>query len=262
MSASTALMERIENGGKPVAKGLPALIEEMKPQFARALPASIPAERFTRLALTAIRSNPGLAKCQPESVLGALMTASQLGLEPNTPLGEAYLIPYGATCTFVPGYQGLLKLAWQSGLIKTISVETVHENDHFKRVLGLHPDLIHEVDDSRPRGDVIGVYAVVHLRDGGVQFAYMSKQDLEAHRKRYVKGGRGESPWDTSEWMLKKTVLRQVLKLVPRSTELGWAISQDGAVRTDLSFDSIDVVDADTIDAEVVDQTTGEITPV
>ena len=69
-------------------------IVTMKPQIEAALPSVITQERFTRMALTAVSSNPKLADCTPQSFMGALMQAAQLGLEPNTPLGQAYLIPF------------------------------------------------------------------------------------------------------------------------------------------------------------------------
>lgn len=256
-TTGTELAERVQSKTSTPAKrgqSLPALLEEMKPQIARALPNTISPERFTRIALTAVRQNPRLLECSPASVLGALMTSAQLGLEPNTPLGEAYLIPYKGECTFQPGYAGLVRLAWQSGMVQSISVELVHANDHFKRTLGLHPDIVHEIDDTTDRGPVIGCYAVVRMTGGGFQAAYMSKGEIDAHAKKYSQSAtRGSSPWVTAwDGMAKKTVLKQALKLVPKATEMARALSNDGAVRTDLDLAGVDIID--------VDPETGEIT--
>lgn len=81
----------VEQSNKKSIKGW---IVAMKPQIEAALPSVITAERFTRMTLTAVGTNPQLANCTPESFMGAMMQAAQLGLEPNTPLGQAYLIPY------------------------------------------------------------------------------------------------------------------------------------------------------------------------
>lgn len=244
------------------APGVGAVLKRMEPEFRRALPDSIPPERFTRLALTAFNSNPDLRRCSTESFLGALLTCAQLGLEPNTPTGEAYLIPYGTVCTFVPGYQGLAKLAWQSGQVEEMYAEPVFERDTFSYRLGLHRDLVHEPFTGGDRGSFVGVYAVVKMKGGGVAFDFMTAEQLEEHRRRYSKQ-RGKSPWDEGYWMHRKTVLKQVLKLVPKSTmvALGRALSNDGAVRTDLTVSAIDLItDDDYADAEVVDEETGEIT--
>lgn len=69
-------------------------IKSMEGEIAKALPSVITPERFTRIVTTALSSNPELANTTPASFLGAMMTAAQLGLEPNTPLGQAYLLPY------------------------------------------------------------------------------------------------------------------------------------------------------------------------
>lgn len=70
------------------------LILSMKTQIERALPKVMTPERFTRITMSAIANNPQLAQCTTQSLLGAMMQAAQLGVEPNTPLGQAYLIPY------------------------------------------------------------------------------------------------------------------------------------------------------------------------
>ena len=70
------------------------MVKVLEPEIRRALPAFLTPERFTRMALSAINNTPELAECTPMSFIGALMNAAQLGLEPNTPLGQAYLIPY------------------------------------------------------------------------------------------------------------------------------------------------------------------------
>ena len=91
------------------------LIKAMEPQIKRALPSTITVERFTRIALSALNTTPKLKECTPMSFLSALMNAAQLGLEPNSPLGQAYLIPFKNKgvyeVQFQLGYKGLLDLA-------------------------------------------------------------------------------------------------------------------------------------------------------
>lgn len=70
------------------------MIKTLEPEIRKALPSVLTPERFIRMALTAVNNTPALAQCTPMSFIAALMNAAQLGLEPNTPLGQAYLIPY------------------------------------------------------------------------------------------------------------------------------------------------------------------------
>ena len=79
-----------KNGGKTLSD----LIKVMEPEIKKALPSVLTPERFTRMVLSALSTNPKLGACTPKSFLGAMMTAAQLGVEPNTPLGQAYLILY------------------------------------------------------------------------------------------------------------------------------------------------------------------------
>ena len=118
ITEKTQLEVKQQGGNK---KTLQALIQSMQGEIARALPQAITPERFTRMALSAVSSNPDLSHCESKSFLGAMMTAAQLGLEPNTPLGQAYLIPYKdkgeLKAQFQLGYKGLIDLAYRSGSV-------------------------------------------------------------------------------------------------------------------------------------------------
>lgn len=229
--------------GKP---SLAMLIQQMRPEIARALPKHLNPDRMARIATTALRQTPALARTTPESFLGALLTASQLGLEPG-PTGEAYLVPYGNVCTFVPGYRGLIRLARNSGQLRDIWAEVVFANDEFEYSLGLHRDLIHKPAKG-DRGNATYVYAAAELTDGGRPFVVMSVDEVEAIRSRSKAGRNG--PWVT-DWnaMAKKTVVKQLAKWLPLSAEVSAAMSLDGSVRTEVG-DLADVVPA-FIDGEV-----------
>ena len=88
------------------------MIKALEPEIKRALPSILTPDRFTRMALSAINNTPKLGECTPMSFFAALMNAAQLGLEPNTPLGQAFLIPYKnkgvLECQVQLGYRGLI----------------------------------------------------------------------------------------------------------------------------------------------------------
>lgn len=114
---------------------IPDMVKAMMPEIKKALPSVITPERFTRIALSALNNTPQLQQCTPMSFLAALMNAAQLGVEPNTPLGQAYLIPYknkgNLECQFQLGYKGLIDLAYRNGQMQTIQAQAVYENDWF-----------------------------------------------------------------------------------------------------------------------------------
>lgn len=219
------------------------LIRRMEPQIRKALPSVITPERFTRIVLTALSSNPKLQACTAPSLLGAMMQAAQLGVEPNTPLGQAYLIPYGSVCQFQLGYKGLIDLAYRSGEVSSIQAHEVHENDVFEYEYGLDPKLRH-VPAKADRGPVVWYYAVLKLKNGGVGFEVMSRDDVETFARKKSKAY-NSGPWKTDfDEMAKKTVLKKVLKYAPLKTEFARAVASDESVKTMKMDEPADMLDA------------------
>ena len=221
-------------------------IKVMEGEITKALPSVITPERFTRMVLSAISTTPKLAETTPKSFLGAMMTAAQLGLEPNTPLGQAYLIPFKnkgvLECQFQLGYKGLIDLAYRSGAVSVIQAHVVYSNDEFSFEFGLNPSLKH-VPAKADRGDPVWFYAVFKTKDGGFGFEVMSKDDIEAHARKYSQSYRsGYSPWQTNfEEMAKKTVLKRALKYAPLKSDFVRGISLDGTVKEGISDDMYSV---------------------
>jgi recombination protein RecT len=243
------------------APTLAGMIEQLKPEIQRALPKHLDPDRMARIALTVLRQTPALAATTPESFLGALMTCAQLGLEPG-PLGEAYLVPYGKVCTFIPGYQGLVKLAYQSGAIEWIYADRVLEGDHFVEHKGSDPRVEHERPPlGTKRGATLGYYAVAKIKGAGTVHVVMDRHEIDEIRKRSRASGSG--PWVTDyDEMAKKTVLRRLTKTLPKSPMLQAALANEGTVRTDTSETAIDVPAVDYITGEITDPPAADDMPV
>ena len=246
-------------GSKKEPKNIQQWVQVMEPQIKKALPSVITAERFSRMVLTAISTNPKLASCTPQSFCGAMMQAAQLGLEPNTPLGQAYLIPYKNKgvdeCQFQIGYKGLIDLAHRSGEFKMIYAKEVYENDEFTYSFGLDPKLEHVPYQGADKGEVTHYYAVYTLVNGGFGFEVMSKEEIEAYARKYSQAfAKGwTSPWKTNfDEMAKKTVIKKVLKYAPIKTEFVRQVQQDETIKTTLDEDMSIV--ADSTDYEVVEE--------
>lgn len=222
------------------------LVQSSKNQFANALPKHINTDRFVRIAITTIRLNPKLAQCSQESLLGALMVSAQLGLEPGT-LGQCYLIPYGRECQFQIGYKGMIELLRRSGQLKDIYAYSVYENDDFEITYGLDRNLIHKPNLAN-KGNFLGCYCVAILKDGAKAFEYMTKEEIEAHAKKFSKTF-GNGPWKTDfEAMSHKTVVKKMLKWLPLSVEFLENIEKD-----DKSFKIADDKNTDLKDVEVIE---------
>lgn len=238
-----------------------AQIKQMEGAVKRALPSVMTPERFTRIAVSALSTTPKLTECHPMTFIGAMMTAAQLGLEPNTPLGQAYLIPFWNSkarrmeCQFQLGYKGMIDLAYRSGQISSIQAHVVHENDTFEYSFGLEPTLKH-VPAISDRGGPVAVYAVFKTKDGGFGYEVMSWEDAMAHGKNFSKSF-GSGPWQTNpEEMAKKTVLKKVLKYAPLSSEFVKGTVADGTIKDQIADDMTDIPSLiiDTETGEVVDE--------
>lgn len=259
------------SAAKAEKKTMQAYIKAMEPAIKKALPSVITPERFTRMVLSALSSTPKLAECSPQSFLAAMMTAAQLGVEPNTALGQAYLLPYRnhgqMECQFQLGYKGLIDLAYRSGEVSVIQAHTVYENDVFEYELGMDPKLRH-VPAKADRGEAVAYYAMFKTKDGGYGFEVMSVDDVQRHAQRYSKSyGSGSSPWRSNfDEIAKKTVLKRALKYAPLKSDFVRGVAQDETIKAELSDEMYAVPDetvfeaeGEEIDSTAVDTETGEV---
>lgn len=249
----------------PAKTTMQQYIKSMEGEIKKALPSVLTPERFTRMVLSALSTNPKLGECTPRSFLAAMMSAAQLGLEPNTPLGQAYLLPYNNKGTmevqFQIGYKGLIDLAYRSGDVEIVQAHIVYANDRFEFEYGLDPKLVHVPADT-DRGDPVKVYAMFRTKSGGSGFDVMSMDEVRAHAVKYSKAySSGFSPWKTNfEEMAKKTVLKRVLKYAPLKSDFVRAAAQDTTIKTELSDEMYSVPNTQVYEGEYKDVTaeTGE----
>ena len=250
----------------PEKKTMQQYVQKMENEIAKALPSVMTPERFTRIVLSALSVNPKLGQCTPGSFLGAMMTSAQLGLEVNTPLGQAYVLPYSnkgvLEAQFQLGYKGLIDLAYRSGEVEVIQAHVVYANDDFTCEYGLEPKLTHKPANG-DRGEAVKVYAVFKTKSGGYGFEVMGMEDVRRHAEKYSKAyGSGYSPWKTNfEEMAKKTVLKKVLKYAPLKSDFVRAAVQDETVKNSIAEDMYEVPNETVIDMEYteVDEATGEV---
>ncbi|MDN8056334.1 recombinase RecT [Burkholderia multivorans] len=252
--------------------------ESQKATLAAVLPSHVSPDRMLKIALGALRTTPKLMECTVESLMGAVVQCSQLGLEPNTPLGHAYLIPFekkkkvgGEWVTekvetqIVIGYKGLIDLARRSGQVVSIAAHAVYEHDHFDYAFGLDEKLEHKPAMSA-RGRVIAFYAVAKLVGGGHAFEVMSAEQVneirDASQNYKFARDKEKTVWGQHyEEMGRKTVLRRLFKYLPVSIELASAAAIDdvGASGRSQALDT--VLDGDYITPTDDEEDDGEIDP-
>jgi recombination protein RecT len=260
------------------------LLKQKSGEIAKMLPKHLNAERLLKVAQIAATTTPALAKCDVASLVGAIGQCAQMGLEPNTVLGHAYLVPFNTkrkdasggerwvnSVQVIIGYKGLIDLARRSGQIVSIAAHEVCQADKFDLVYGLDEKLNH-TPAMGDRGEVIGFYAVAKLKDGGHCFEFMSRHQVEAIRdgsqgyqqaKKY--GKESAHPWSAHfVEMGRKTVIRRLAKFLPLSVEFQTGVALDSMASAGKDQHN-DAMDGDYSllpdDApEELDTDTGEIT--
>lgn len=161
------------------------------------IPEHMNAERMLRIAAMAAYYNPTLGKVAPMSILGALFKLGHLGLEPNTPLQHAFLVPFKGrqkdgdrwvdvyNVEVIIGYRGYMHLARNGGMVGAVNGEVIYSADEFDYQQGSKPFLHHKQRlvelgaDGAPqpalsRGVPIGAYAVAQLQGCEAQFVVLN----------------------------------------------------------------------------------------
>lgn len=203
---------------------LSGLLKARQDYISRIAPRYLNAEKLLKLVLVAANKNPKILECTQESVVSAVITAAELGLDVSGNTGEGYLVPYfnkrakRYECQFIPGYKGLSKLAYQTGEVRRIEAEVVYENDQFDFEKGLNQKLRHVPNVHGDRGEPIGAWALVERINGGINFDFMPTKQIRQVQSMSQMGDSG--PWKAwPDEMWKKTVWRRLSKWTQLSSE-------------------------------------------
>ena len=232
-AVSTDVKQQVQSVG--------TVLEKMKPQMKMVLPNHITPERLVRVTLGAVTRTPKLLECTRESLYMSVLTACQLGLEPDGILGQGYLVPFydgkskQMKVQFIPGYRGLIDLARRSGEVSNIIAKEVCKNDTFEVDFSQEIPFIHKPRLEGERGPVTHFWALARFKDGGFHWDYMTRLEVEEIRDnsqgykaslKYAKrNDKGEitdmnSPWFTNfVEMGKKTMIRRIAKYLPMNVQ-------------------------------------------
>ena len=261
VSKSTAVAQYVRNDS--VQQRMEELLGNRTPQITTSL-------------LTAVNANDKLAKCKPETVLNAALTAASMDLPINANLGFAYIIPYENNkkvvddsgreswvkvneAQFQMGWKGFIQLAQRSGFYRTINASDVREGEIKlrNRLTGEIEFEWIESDEERENKKIVGYVGYFELLEGFTKSLYMSVEQLDKHAEKYSKSyaydkksGKQSSKWTTDfDAMSLKTVIKLLIsKYGPMSTQLQEAIVKDQAV---IEEDAIRYVDNDQNERDV-----------
>ena len=237
---------------------LRAILERGKGQLEMAMAEHMSSDRLIRLALTAATHNPKLLECTQESIGLSLLTASQLGIEPNG--RDGHLVPYGKVCQFLPDYKGLIKLAYQNPRVLSFYAAAVRERDEFEHQYGTDSFIRHKPELDN-RGKLIAAYAICKLRDADPQFVVMGQEAVEK-RKAKAQTKNVWNDWPDEMWA--KTACKALSKFVPLGGQFEQSVTHDdqregGADRTtvEMQFTKLAAPDPQQTGSEVLAEQMG-----
>ncbi|MGA0564130.1 recombinase RecT [Ancylobacter sp. VNQ12] len=200
-------------------------IEQREHEFARALPAHIPVERFKRVVLTAVQNNQDLLRADRQSFFNACMKSAQDGLLPDGRDGAIVL--YGNKAQWMPMVFGILKKIRNSGELGMITGRVVYGGDKFRYWIddsGEHVE--YEPADTPDTDTVRRVFAMAKTKDGELYVEPMSVKEIE--KVRAISRAKNNGPWvDWWEQMAIKTALRRLSKRLPMSSDLDDLLRRD-----------------------------------
>lgn len=201
-------------------------ILDATPRLEKLLPSGMNLDRFVMQIRVAMSKSVKLQECTPASIVGAVLEAADLGLDPSGRLGSAYIIPFKGMATLVPGYRGLIDLAGRSGLVRSINAYAVHEKDHFTVRSGFTPEHLPYVPrpgQEQDAGKWYVVWARARMLGGSTESEIMTHFEVMKIKARSPGARNAGGPWDTDEEeMAKKTVIRRLLKKLPLSPTPQW----------------------------------------
>lgn len=213
------------------AKAFQVYMQKYKSQLEMALPKHMTADRMMRLTLTEFSKNPKLQQCSSNSIFSSIIIASQLGLEPGVN-GQGYLVPYNGTCTFIPGWKGLVDLAQRGGR-SSVWTGAVYEGDEFDYMLGDSPYCRHKPCGEFDEAKLTHVYAIGRVKDSEMPIIEVwPVRKVREHFKKTVVKALQPNHYSHKhfEAYAKKVALLQVLKYMPQSIELSNAMDVSSAV--------------------------------
>ena len=213
------------------SKDLGGLLTELAPTWAPFLPAGMSTGAIINGFLAEVSRVPKIAQCTQQSIQLALLLCARLGIEPSSPLGHVYLIPYdvknrGLALTVIVGYKGYLELMRRSGQVQQVVAGVVYDGEIEGGLFraSVAPPMIehaYSLDVDRSPAKLAAAYCAIETKEdagGGRYQAILDRSEVEARKAR----GAGGPAWRTdTAAMWRKSAIRALLGsgIVPLSPD-------------------------------------------
>ena len=170
-------------------------------------------------AFQIIANSDALQRCDPKSILNAVVNVARTSVTLNPVMRLAYLVPRKGKCVLDFSYMGLVAMLRDNNCIKSISAHIVYEDEEFDYDLAYNkithkPRFAKTEEEHKSRGR-IGCYSRATLPNGEVVFEFMPMWEIEKAKRLSAGSSDKFSAWQTwEEEMYKKVVIKRHFKML------------------------------------------------
>lgn len=187
--------------------------------------------KFLSWVIYAINKVPKLLECSRDTLINSVLELAQIWMAPWLSW-EVYILPYKWKATALIWYQWYVTLLYKAW-ISSIYAEIVRKNDKFENIMWSEPKIDHRINPTHSlaeRWEPIWAYVVVKVNWEKIH-KFMTKEEIMKFKEFSQSKGSDFSPWneknDPELNMWKKTVLKQIIKYLPKNEKIVKAIEID-----------------------------------
>lgn len=222
----------------------------------------MPVDNFIQLFIAEIKGNQKLLDCDPTTILVAAMKVAKLNLKLE--LDQVYLVARKIknvmTCCAEYGYIGLLKLAYNGGVLADTNELFIYEGEFFEQKVVNNRPIINHTAYNHPSMRIgginarpLGIFGIASLKTGGEKLLVLwDDPDMNAIKQlspicipkpwdeweRWQQTRWLNSPWVKHEKkMWKKALLLRLLQFIP----LGVSAVNSQAIEKQIEKQVLDV---------------------
>jgi len=170
-------------------------------------------------AMQIFQQNTYLQKCDPQSILNAVVNVARTSITLNPVMRLAYLIPRKNKCVLEFSYMGLVAMLRDNGCIKSISAHIVYEDEEFDYDVAYntikHKPNFAKTEKEHNSREMVGCYSRATLPNGEIVFEFMPMWEIDKIRSMSEGSGSKFSAWNTwRDEMIKKSVIKRHFKML------------------------------------------------
>lgn len=170
-------------------------------------------------AMQLFQNSSELQKCDPQSILNAVVNVARTSITLNPVMRLAYLVPRNKKCVLEFSYMGLVALLRDNGCIKSISAHIVYEDEQFEYDVAenkiYHKPTFAKTEAEHNKREIIGCYSRATLPNGENVFEFMPMWEIEKVKRNSLGSDSKYSAWQTwRDEMIKKSVIKRHFKML------------------------------------------------